>query len=427
MLLVINRRNRGSIVAKYQQYLKRIDQHKDEMVAMLIEWVNTNSGFENLSGLHHVYQQLKQAFSILKADHQEISLKPRTIINSSGTLIEKPTGKLLHLKKRRSNPAVRIILGGHMDTVFPEDSPFQKAVKLNQKRLQGPGVADMKGGLLVMLAALDALENSPFAEHVSWELFINPDEEVGSPSSEPFISSRAKANDVGLIFEPSFPDGSIVSSRKGSMNFSLVSKGKAAHAGRDFEKGRNAISALVKLILKVESLNDPHRGLTINLGHIEGGGSTNIVPDLAICKCNARVVNPQDMDYLKDAIDQLVKDENDQHQAALILHHDTERGPKIFDPRHQEFYKEIENVGKELDLAIQFKPSGGVSDGNILATAGCVNVDTLGVIGKGIHTYEEEADLESYVNHAKLTALMMMKLAAKEIILNHDCLAKECD
>src|SRR3989304_2280040 len=145
---------------------------------------------------------------------------PTTLLTGSGPLrwlsgkgIRKPLGNALSIRKRSTAP-LRIFLGAHMDTVYPADHPFQKAVRVDQNTLRGPGVADSKGGLVVMLKALEALERSPYAQSVGWEVLINPDEELGSPGSAPLLAQAAKNTHLGLVFEPPLPDGALVGARK---------------------------------------------------------------------------------------------------------------------------------------------------------------------------------------------------------------------
>src|SRR5690606_15405959 len=135
------------------------------------------------------------------------------------------------------------------------------------------------------------LEESPFKGKIGWQVFINSDEEVGSPGSKNILQQLAPNFDIGMVFEPPFPDGTLVSARKGSANYTIVAKGKAAHAGRDFDKGINAISSIIKFIKKVEKLTSPKLGTTVNIGFIEGGGPINIVPNSALCRFNIRLNN----------------------------------------------------------------------------------------------------------------------------------------
>ncbi|MCB1111859.1 MAG: hydrolase [Chlamydiales bacterium] len=398
----------------YTPYLQWIDQQEGKILTVLEKWVNTNSGTGNVKGINAMISSLEEAFATLNGTMVRVSLPPKKRINSLGTIVEEAVGDALVISKRPEAP-LQIILAGHMDTVYAPDSLFQKMEKINSELIRGPGVADMKGGLAIMLTALQAIERSPYADQIGWDVVINPEEEIGSPCSERLFIEKARNKQLGLVFEPAYMDGAIVSQRKGSFNFTVVSTGKAAHAGRDFHLGRNAITALAKFILKAEALNDLQRGITVNIGHIEGGKATNIVPDLAICRCNVRMVNPQDLTIIKEQLQSIVDEQNDNTGSALEFFEESERGPKPFDAQHEKLFESLKECADELDISLTWKPSGGVCDGNIIAAEGIPTVDTLGAVGENIHTFDECARIDSLTSRAKLTALFLMKLANNEI------------
>ena len=161
-----------------------------------------------------------------------------TTIDDEGLSSKQPLGEIIHIVKHPDAPK-KIMLCIHMDTVYSQDDEFQTCQMTDGGQLNGPGVADAKGGLIVMLYALKTLEQSPLAGKIGWEVIINPDEEIGSPGSESFIRSRAPFCDFGLLFEPALPGGHMVSDRKGTGNFTFIVRGKSAHSGRDFAAGRN--------------------------------------------------------------------------------------------------------------------------------------------------------------------------------------------
>lgn len=390
-------------------------QHKP-MVTLLDHWSNINSWTDNLVGLSSMRSALRTAFASLDAEIHEIPLPPRLTIDSAGNVVEKPQGDALSITKHPSAP-IRVFLGGHMDTVYPASHPFQMTEHVNDNILRGPGVTDMKGGLVVLLKSLEALEQSPFAGKIGWEVLINSDEETGSTSSKPLLVQCARRNHIGLLFEPSLPDGSIVSARKGSMNYTVIARGKTAHAGRDFHKGRNAISALARFIINIEALNDIKKEITVNVGRIEGGEAINIVPDLAVCHFNIRMRDPEDMPSLIAAVEHEVEAGQSQEGISLTLHENAVRPPKPFNDMQRALFDMMQDCGKDLDLDLQWKPSGGVCDGNILFAEGLPTIDTLGVIGDHIHTSEEYVLLDSLTERAALTTYFFMKLANQEIVL----------
>lgn len=387
-----------------------IQDRQPEMVEKLTTWSNINSSTDNLPGLAKMLAVLEKDFSILDGKMERITLPPRNSISPSGDIMTQYPGQALRITKRPNAP-VKIFLAGHMDTVYPLSHPFQHVTRIDENTLRGPGVADMKGGLLIMLTALEALERHPDAERVGWEVLINPDEEIGSVSSEQLFREAAKRNQLGLIFEPSFADGAIVSSRKGSMNVTVVAKGKAAHAGRDFDKGFNAILALADFISRSNQLNDNDKGISINPGHIMGGGPVNIVPDLAICRLNLRALEKNDfLNTSKKLMD--IVNSNKIAGVQLTLHIESMRTPKIFDQKCRNLFEMINQCAKDEGYALINRPSGGVCDGNILAEEGMPVIDTLGAIGGDIHTSNEYVLIDSLVARSRLIALFLMKFVA---------------
>ena len=404
-------------MANYESELQWIKQQQKQMVTQLCEWIDINSHFNNIEGLATMRQRLVEAFTSLGAQMEEVQLPPRSTIDNQGFLVSQPVGKALRMVKR-PEASKRIFLGGHMDTVYPKECTFQKStLRQSRNQLHGPGSADMKGGLMIMLQALQAFERFPNAQNVGWEVIINSDEEIGSVSSEPLFFAAADRNCVGLIFEPAFIDGTIVNQRKGSTNFSVLARGKAAHAGRDFFLGRNAITALARFMTKTEALIDDARGITFNVGHVEGGETTNIVPDLSICRCNVRVNTIEELESMLEQIHHLIEEENQREGLSLTLHQETQRPPKPFDAPHQHLYESLAACAQELEWPLSWKQSGGVCDGNILAAAGLPTIDTLGVVGANMHTHEEYLLIDSLVPRTQLTALYLMKVANGEIAI----------
>ncbi|HRD56234.1 MAG TPA: M20/M25/M40 family metallo-hydrolase, partial [Parachlamydiaceae bacterium] len=185
--------------------------------------------------------------------------------------------------------------------------------------------------------------------------------------------------------------------------------GKAAHAGRDFEKGRSAITAMAHFIDEAEKLNDFKKGITINFGSIEGGGPVNIVPELCITHINIRYLKESDLNKIKSSIFKLIK-EIEKKGVKIELHELSARGPKPLDKKTIKLFDILQEVGLQLDQKIKLRESGGVSDGNILASMGLPTIDTLGVIGGNIHTSEEYMLLDSLKERVKLTVALLIKL-----------------
>jgi glutamate carboxypeptidase len=298
--------------------------------------------------------------------------------------------------------------------VYGPDSPFQKVTRLDDNTLLGPGVADAKGGLVVLLFALMALERYLLVHtqaELGWDVIINADEEVGSMGSAPIFKEYAVRVQWGLLFEPSLPDGTLISARKGSGNFAIVVQGKSAHAGRDFDEGRNAIVAAARMATALHDLNGRFPAATINVGRIEGGGPTNVVPELGVVRWNVRHEAALDEAELLARFEQIVAAANQQEGIHAKLHGGFTAPPKPLTPGIRSLLDAVAASGRELGLSLAWQASGGVCDGNRLAAYGVPNVDTLGVRGGNIHSDREYVLLDSLPERAKLTALLLMKMA----------------
>ena len=229
----------------------------EPMLDQVLEWSAVNSGSRNIDGLGRMSALLGDAFSSLPGSVVLVDAEPVDAVDPSGRKIDLQHGRNLHLKVRPDAPA-QLLFTGHMDTVFAVDHPFQQTRWLDDEVLNGPGVADMKGGIAVMLAALKALETSKVAARVGYEVIINSDEEVGSLGSAALIAAAARGKKAALTYEPSaLPDGTLAGARPGSGNFAITIHGRSAHAGRNPEDGRNAIMAAADLALRSKPCGRP--------------------------------------------------------------------------------------------------------------------------------------------------------------------------
>jgi glutamate carboxypeptidase len=399
-----------SVAPVFAPYLDWIDAQQDKMVQRLVQLVKTNSFSYHLKGLDATLDQLADMLDGLGGRMEKVALAPFEIVDDDGKVTSCELGRALRISKRPGAP-LRILFSGHMDTVFPVEHPFQEPIMKGDGILQGPGAADLKGGLVVMLATLEAFERSPWADNIGWEVLLNPDEEIGSPGSTPLLEEAARRNHIGLVYEPALADGSLVSSRKGDGDFTAVIRGRSAHAGRDFDRGRNAVCALAEFICRVDELNGKRKGVTLNCGSIRGGGPANIVPDLALVRLNVRTIHPQDEPWVIDRFDGILANLNRKDGIEVVLHGGFSCQPKLVDEVHKQLFQCIEQCGLQLGMTPSFKPSGGTCDGNILAAAGLPNIDTMGVVGGGLHTAEEFVLLNSLAARAKLGTVLLFNLA----------------
>lgn len=399
---------------RYASELSWISEQRERMCRLVTEWASINTGSHNLSGLEACARRVEQEFPCLAGDCSHLDLPAYQVVNQAGELVSHPLGQALRIAKRPEAP-LHVFLGIHMDTIFAPEHPFQAVTTPSANVMQGPGVADAKGGMAVLLVAIEALERSEWAGQLGWEIVLNPDEELGSPGSAGLLAATAQRNDLGLLFEPALPDGMLVGARKGSGNFTAVVRGRSAHAGRDAHLGRNAIHALARFIGGISSLDGTEPGLTVNVGRIEGGTAANVVPDLAIARLNVRVATRDQMAIVEQRLRGLADEGNRNDGISLQIHGGFFSPPKPLEGRGLALMEHVASCGRDLGLEIAWRPSGGVSDGNKLAAAGLPNVDSLGVRGGGLHNSTEYLLIDSLTERAQLAALLLLKLASGEI------------
>ena len=380
------------------------------MLAQTQAWAAINSGTRNLSGLAAMAADLADAFAILPGDLTLAEPAPAETLLTDGTVAALDHGRHLHLTVRPQAP-VQILLTGHMDTVFPADHPFQTMRWQDDGSLNGPGVADMKGGLAVMLAALTAVEASPLADRIGYEVVIGSDEETGSFSSAALIAHAARGKAAALTYEPALPDGTLAGARGGTGNFSILIRGRSAHAGRNPDDGRNAILAAADIALRLAEARSPR--LSVNPARIEGGGPNNVVPDLAILRVNFRPADAGEIARAQAWIDATVAKVAAAHGVSVHVHGGFNRPPKPIDTGAAKLFGVVKQAGADLGLDIAWRDTGGVCDGNNIAACGVPVVDTMGVRGGAIHSADEFLIPESLAERAALSALTILRIAEK--------------
>lgn len=381
------------------------------MLERTIELANINSGSFNRDGVNQVRERIAEYAQTLDADIAIRPVAPFSRINAQGEQETIALGDALTLRKRPDAP-LQLFFCAHLDTVFPVDSSFQSVRWLDDNTLNGPGVTDLKGGIVLMLTALEALERSPLAARIGWTVLLNPDEEIGSLSSAPLIEELSKPAQLGLIYEPCYANGNLAGQRKGSGNFSVVCKGVAAHAGREHHKGRNAVRALCEFVVALDDLNGQRAGVTINPARIEGGSANNVVPDLCTHHFNIRLERPEDEHWCHTELDKICQRINQADGISLTLHGGFGRKPKLLSDTNIKLLELVRACGSAVGVTLDWEATGGCCDGNNLAALGIANVDTLGVQGGAIHSTDEYLVVSSLLERAKLNTLLLLSLAA---------------
>ncbi len=410
---VSQRRLRFSALAeRLAPQFAAIDRRVEDAIPLLREWARINSGSFNLAGLDEMGRRVDELFrEWTGVEAERIATEPVEILRDDGRIERVKLADALHLAWRPERRR-RVLLLGHLDTVFAPDDPFQDVRKLDEDRWNGPGVADMKGGILVMALALAAFADSPFSDAVGWDVVLNGDEEIGSPASASLLPGFARRAQLGLVFEPALDARRMAGARKGSANIHYRITGRSAHAGRAFAKGRNALVAAADLALRLDALNGRRAEVTVNPAVLHAGEALNRVPATAVLRVNIRVPDADSQAWVEERLAVIERTVAAREGIAITRLGGFHRPPKPAAAPLQTLFAAVREAGRSLGMALEFAPTGGCCDGNNLWAAGLPNVDTLGVVGGAIHSDAEWIHLPSLAARAKLTLLILAGFAA---------------
>lgn len=331
-----------------------------------------------------------------------------------------PPTALARVSTERHQP--RILIAGHLDTVHepPPRGAFRElSISPDKKTAIGPGAVDMKGGILIALAALEALAECGVKSN--WAFLLNSDEETGSFHSFQALRNAAGEHDIGLALEPAMPDGGLVVQRMGSGQFKIEVFGKAAHVGRDFAKGVSAVTTLAQTIVRLAALAQSEKGVIVNVGPLVGGAATNIVPEYAACWGNVRFGDQHAASQLTEEFDALTRPDASlwpglvpgADAPRVVVHRAFNRPAKPLISSVQQLADVARTAAEDLHQKLPFGSTGGVCDGNNLQEAGLPTIDTLGVRGGNLHRTDEFVEIASLVERAQLFAVLMMRLSMR--------------
>lgn len=392
------------LTAPERDVLERLDEAS--MLAQVRAWAAINSGTRNIAGNAAMATCLTDAVAPLPGSLRLVPAEPVDAIAPDGRVDTIAHGDHLHLSVR-PEASRRLLFFGHMDTVYGADHPFQALTTRPDGAVVGPGVTDMKGGLSVMLAALTALEASRAIDAIGYDVLINSDEETGSLSSAALIAQVARGKHAAFGYEPALPDGTLAGARGGTGNFSIVIRGRSAHAGRNPEDGRNALVAAADLAVRLSDARTPM--LAVNPARIDGGGPNNVVPEGAVLRVNFRPRDAAAIDTARTLIETIAAEVALRHDVTVEIH-GTFNPPKPIDPAAERLFALVASAGADLGLTIGRRDTGGVCDGNNVAAAGVPVIDTMGVRGGAIHSSDEYLLVDSLVERAALSALSILRL-----------------
>lgn len=388
-----------------------LDGQEDDMVEMIERITNINSGSLNKPGVNEMadifsreLQQLGFSISTLPGETIEMPSCPGSNYNIDVAD---------HVLASRAGNGTRLLLMGHLDTVFPLNSPFQ-TFRREGDMMYGPGVSDMKGGLVVMLYALKALDEFAHLQDKSITLLLNSDEEVGSLSSRKYLEQQALLHDYGLVYEPGT---SLVRQRKGLGQARFVITGKASHAGAAHEQGRSAIKELAYKIVEIERMTDYESGVTVNVGVVNGGEARNTIAPCAEALIDLRYPQAQQgldaVAQFEDIFASVYSYAVDSGEISTESWTNLHRPPKIPTPESDYLLQKTLSISKLLGQTIGVGDSGGGTDGSLTQAVGLPTLDSLGGSGSGAHSDREEGRISSLVERAKLSAILIHRLTAE--------------
>jgi len=318
-------------------------------------------------------------------------------------------GTGLEVRNKPDCKDIDVMLIGHMDTVFPVGTVAARPMTFDDKRAYGPGVSDMKSGLLNVVYTLRGLDKNTLNK-LSICICMNPDEEIGSLHSEEWLKNVAVNAKNVLVTEAARDDGSLIKARKGMARYQLTFSGKAAHAGNEPQNGRSAITEMANWILGINALTNLGSGTTLNVGMIKGGAGANIVPDHAEAVVDVRFWDNDeyaDVDAKIRAMAEApfingveVTVDREAHKPSMMPSEQTEALMAL-----------IEESGDELGIDITWQEVGGGSDANLTAVLGIPTLDGLGPVGAGFHSVDEYLELETIEPRIQLLKKVLTKLA----------------
>ncbi len=321
-----------------------------------------------------------------------------------------------HLARVRGKGEGKFLLLGHLDTVYPEGVAVERPLRAEGNKLIGPGVSDMKAGVLAAMYALRGLQLAGLENFSELAIFFGCDEEIGSPTGKKFYTRFVQQADAVLVLEGARANGNIVSARKGTGEYTLRVHGHSAHAGVEPEKGANAILELAHQIIALHNLNGIAPGVTVNAGIIGGGTRTNVVPDEAWVQVDVRAVDPEGALIAHDAVMQLIA-KTHVPRTRIEIEGQFNFPPMAKTPAIALMAEWANECARALGFSINDVSTGGASDANNVAAAGVPVLDGLGPIGGLDHSPDEYVERDSIIPRTQLLGALIEKMCAQRVEL----------
>jgi len=373
-----------------------LGEQQEAMVDLLAELVNIDSGSYDKAGVDAVGARLTQFFS----EHGiEVSVTPNAAF---GDILRAEIGDV-----RRGEQRHNILLLGHRDTVFPKGEASRRPFHIQDGRAYGPGVADMKAGLVMNAFVMAAFKR--FAPHVPLVAMMTGDEEIGSNASQDLIFQEARSARAVFNAEPGRASGNIVTGRKGGISYRLEITGKAAHSGVNFTEGVNAIAELGHKIVALHDLTNVAEGITVNVGLVSGGQSVNTTAPHASAQFEARFVTNEQRDALVTAIEAIVA-KPDVPGATIELIRRSHFLALVPTPESEKLAASYFQTARDFDAHVEGEYTGGCADSGFTASAGAPTICGVGPVGGKAHTAEEYIELPTLSQRAQILAGTIAKV-----------------
>lgn len=399
-----------------QQLCELISARTDRLLEELAAHVAIPTGHNHTLGLNAYRDILITRLSAIGAVIEHIPGQPRPkwieqpLANTASIITEQVIPPTVIARKSAGGfgGGPHILIVGHIDTVHDPHGSFQ-TLTINHKQgtCVGPGCVDMKGGVLIAITALEVL--TQVGVDLNWTFLLNSDEEMGSFHSEKALRQTAVQHDLGIVVEPALADGSLAVERMGSGQFKIEVFGQSAHVGRAFMDGESAVYKLAQIISSLSELADPDNGMIVNVGPLQGGEATNVVPDYAACWGNVRFANTEKGDKLAQAIDALAIES--EALPRVVVNRNWNRPAKPLTNAVKLFAQAAAETASDLSQTLPQDTTGGVCDGNILQSVGLPTLDTLGVRGGNLHRPDEFIEISSLVERCQLLAVLLARIA----------------
>jgi len=380
--------------------LDRLRGQRGEMEAELRRMAEAESPTFEPDRQEPVFDQLAEGLALA-------GLEPRRFEGSvsGGVMLAAPGD-------REAGRPYQLLLG-HSDTVWPVGTLEEMPVVVEDGEMRGPGVFDMKGGLVQMIFALRALHDLDLRPRVAPVVFVNSDEEESSRDSLRHIERLARRADRAFVLEPGLgPSGKLKNARKGTGRFRITISGVRAHSGVEPEKGASAILALSRVVQELHETSDPERGATLNVGIVEGGQRANVVAPESEARVDARTTSPEDERWLTEKLERL---ETGVPGTELEIEGGFNRPPMEPTEGNNALWRAARTLGRELGLDLEVGMSGGASDGNNAARH-VPTLDGLGAVGGGSHAPHEHVVLDAMPERSALLALMLLLPPTDELL-----------